>query len=253
MKEVNVPDRLFSVGDIHDRSTALRTMIDAIAPDPDDTIVVSGDDLDLGTDSRSVVQRLIDLSKRCRLIPILGNHEQMLLRALESESALRSWLDVGGKQTLLSYPYDGTDIIDPAHVEFIRSGRDSFETDGFIFIHAHHDADLSMDRQPSLKLRWEFVQLELQRPHVSGKTLIVGHTPQLSGEVLDLGFLKVIDADCSRGGWLTAPDPRTGEVRQCNQQGESRCTRRKDTARCVTQRGAGLRRRDSFGRDGVKS
>jgi serine/threonine protein phosphatase 1 len=158
----------------------------------------------------------------------------MLLRALESESALRSWLDVGGEQTLLSYPYDGTDIIDPAHVEFIRSGRDCFETDGFTFTHANCDPDLSMDRQPSLKLRWEFAQSELQRPHVSGKTVIVGHTPQLSGEVLDLGFLKVIDTDCSHGSWLTALAPRTGEVLRCNQQGESRRTRLKDTARCVT-------------------
>ena len=30
------------------------------------------------------------------------------------------------------------------------------------------------------------------------------HTPQVSGAVLDLGFLVCLDTDCSRGGWLTA-------------------------------------------------
>lgn len=31
----------------------------------------------------------------------------------------------------------------------------------------------------------------------------MGHTPQISGEVLDLGYLKCIDAFCHGGGWLT--------------------------------------------------
>jgi serine/threonine protein phosphatase 1 len=55
-------------------------------------------------------------------------------------------------------------------------------------------------------LQWEFVEPEKMRPHFSGKTVIVGQTRQTSDEVLDLGFLKLIDTDCSRGGWLTAID-----------------------------------------------
>jgi len=52
--------------------------------------------------------------------------------------------------------------------------------------------------------------------------VIAGHTPQTSGEPLDLGFLKVIDTDCSRGGWLTALEVKSGEVLQANQRGELR-------------------------------
>jgi hypothetical protein len=212
--------RLFAIGDIHGCATALKTLIEVIDPQPQDTVVVLGDVIDWGPDSRDCVQQLTDLSERCYLIPILGNHEQMLLQALESESALRSWLDVGGEQTLLSYPYDGTDIIDPAHVEFIRSGRDSFETDGFIFTHANYDPHLPMDRQPAPKLRWESVEPGRQQPHASGKIVIVGHSPQTDGEILDLGFMKVIDTDASRGGWLTALEVHSGEVIKANQSGE---------------------------------
>ena len=48
---------------------------------------------------------------------------------------------------------------------------------------------------------------------------VVGHTPQRSGEVLDLGFLVCIDTNCHRGGWLTALDMDTGRVWQADQQG----------------------------------
>lgn len=217
-----MPGRVYAIGDIHGCATALGTLIDAIDPRPEDTIVTLGDYVDWGPDSRSVIHQLIELSGRCRLVPILGNHEEMLLNALESDSALRSWLDFGGEQTMLSYPYDGTNIIDPAHVEFLRGCRDFHEDDGFIFAHANVDPDLPMDGQPSLKLRWEFLDPAIQRPHASGNTVIVGHTPQTGGEVLDLGFLLCIDTDCSRGGWLTALEAKNGELIQANEKGQVR-------------------------------
>src|SRR4051794_40341473 len=88
-----MPDRLFAIGDIHGCSIALKTLLDAIDPRPDDAIVTLGDYVDWGPDSRSVIQQLIDLSGRCHLVPLFGNHEEMLLQALESDSALRAWLD----------------------------------------------------------------------------------------------------------------------------------------------------------------
>ena len=60
------------------------------------------------------------------------------------------------------------------------------------------------------------------RPHVSGKTAVVGHTPQRGGEVLDLGFLKCIDTFCNGGRWLTALDVTSGRVWQANNRGELR-------------------------------
>jgi serine/threonine protein phosphatase 1 len=216
-----MPSRLFAIGDIHGCSVALRTLIDAIDPHPEDTIVTLGDYVDWGPDSRSVIDQLIQLSRRCHLIPLLGNHEEMLLQALDSDSALRSWLDLGGEQTLLSYPYDGTNLIDPEHIKFIRGCRDYHETDDFIFTHANYDPDLPMDRQPTLRLRWKPVEPDKQRPHASGKVVMVGHSPQVNGEVLDLGFLKVIDTDASRGGWLTAMEVRSGVKHRAKQSGEA--------------------------------
>jgi serine/threonine protein phosphatase 1 len=197
--------RLWAIGDIHGCSGALRALLEAIDPHPEDTIVTLGDTIDWGPDSRGVIDLLIDLSGRCNLIPLLGNHEEMLLDALESGPALRGWLDLGGEETLNSYDYDGGgDMIPPEHLRFIRSCRDYYETETHIYVHANYDPHLPMDRMSGTKLRWEPLDLTVLQPHISGKTVVVGHTPQVGGEVLDLGFLVCIDTDCSRGGWLTA-------------------------------------------------
>lgn len=219
-----MPDRLFAIGDIHGCSTALSTLIEAIDPRPDDTIVVLGDIIDWGPDSRDCVQQLIDLSGRCKFILIRGNHEEMLLAALESQSELRYWLNFGGEETLKSYPYRGGDeFIDREHVRFLKAqARDFYETGEFIFVHASYDPNKPMDQQSNTSLQWEPVQPEHMRPHFSGKPVVAGHTPQTSGEMLDLGFLKVIDTDASRGGWLTALEVHSGEIIQSNQTGEVR-------------------------------
>jgi serine/threonine protein phosphatase 1 len=179
--------------------------------------------IDWGPDSRDCVQQLIDLADRCRFVLVWGNHEEMLFAALESQSELRSWLNFGGEETLKSYPYRGGDqFIDPEHVRFLQGARDYNETNEFIFVHASYDPNRPMSQQSNTTLQWEFVQPERMRPHYSGKTVIAGHTPQTSGEPLDLGFLKVIDTDCSRGGRLTALEVRSGRILQANQLGETR-------------------------------
>src|SRR5438105_4692424 len=102
--ETNLRGRLFAIGDIHGCSVALRALLDAIDPQPEDTIVVLGDVIDWGPHSRSCVRRLIELSGRCRLILLAGNHEEMLFGARDGRDDLRFWLKCGGEPTLRSYP-----------------------------------------------------------------------------------------------------------------------------------------------------
>src|ERR1700730_14881921 len=95
--------REIAIGDIHGCSKALAALLDAIQPGPEDTIVTLGDYIDWGPDSRGVLQQLIELEERCTLVPIRGNHEEMLLAAREGRSDLGYWLKFGGRETLASY------------------------------------------------------------------------------------------------------------------------------------------------------
>jgi serine/threonine protein phosphatase 1 len=58
-----------------------------------------------------------------------------------------------------------------------------------------------------------------RRGKTSGKTAIVGHTPQKDGRVLDLGHLKCIDTFCGHGGLLTALDVGSGQIWQVTEGG----------------------------------
>src|SRR5437588_178789 len=80
-QEVTMP-RTIAIGDIHGCSLALDGLIEAIDPQPDDTVVALGDFINRGPDSPGVLDSLIALKARCNLVPLLGNHEEMLLSAL---------------------------------------------------------------------------------------------------------------------------------------------------------------------------
>ena len=62
-----------------------------------------------------------------------------------------------------------------------------------------------MPEQASYQLRWALFEPEDIQPHISGKTVVVGHTEQKDSEILDLGFAICIDTGCWRYGWLTGP------------------------------------------------
>ncbi|MBX9790611.1 MAG: serine/threonine protein phosphatase [Pirellulales bacterium] len=213
-------DRLIALGDVHGCIHALDAVLEAIAPQPQDTLVFLGDLIDQGRDSRSVLERVIDLKQQCRVVLIEGNHEEMLLAARDSEEALRYWERCGGVNTLNSYRFCGTlaDIPD-SHWELLAGARPYWETDDFIFTHANYLADVPMGLQPDYQLRWALFEPAEARPHFSGKPVIVGHTEQPDSEVLDLGYATCLDTACWRYGWLTALDVHSRELWQASRWG----------------------------------
>lgn len=213
--------RTIAIGDIHGCAPALAALIDAIQPTSADVIVPLGDYVDRGPESRAVIDLLIELVDRCQLVPLLGNHEAMMLDALESPEVREFWYGVGGWETVESY--GGTlEELPSDHAVFLRGLKRYHETDTHIFVHANYDASLSLEQQPDRLLLWEHVVHTLPGRHHSGKTAVVGHTPQGSGEILDMDYLVCIDTYCVGGGWLTALDVESGTVWQTSCDGELR-------------------------------
>jgi serine/threonine protein phosphatase 1 len=115
-----------------------------------------------------------------------------------------------------------TDWIPQPHREFLAGCRGYHETPTHLFVHAGYVPELALGEQPSLALRWRVTDAATAVAHCSGKVAVVGHTPQPSGEILDLGFLICIDTNCARGGWLTALDVGTHQVWQADSAGRLR-------------------------------
>src|SRR5262249_14253535 len=125
-----MPSRTIAIGDVHGCSAALDAVLESVRTRPDDTIVTLGDYINRGPDSRVVLDRLIELRRCCRLVPILGNHDQMLLDVRSGKYPIYWLLDMGGTATLDSYgPGRDLDLIPEEHYEFLESCLDYHETD----------------------------------------------------------------------------------------------------------------------------
>lgn len=213
--------RTIAIGDIHGCSKALAALLDAIAPSADDTLVPLGDYVDRGPDSRGVLDLMLRLESQCRLIPLIGNHEQMFLSVLAGDMDPRIWQRCGGAETLASYDGDAARA-HGAHLDFLHRCQRYYQTDTHVFMHANYIAHLELDDQPETMLLWTHISSIVPPPHRCGKIAVVGHTPQMDGEILDLGHLVCIDTCCVSGGWLTALDVTTGQVWQARRTGELR-------------------------------
>lgn len=218
--------RTLAIGDIHGCSKAFDHMLRLAKVRKTDTIITLGDYVDRGPDSKGVIDRLIWLHTQCRVIPLKGNHEVMMLESREDPVRYKDWLGHGGRHTLRSYApgKENPTLQDvPAeHWKFMEEGLlDWHETDTHIFVHAGMEPETPVNEQQALHLFWEFISLNT-RAHGSGKTIICGHTSQQSGRPLHLGHTICIDTFAYGGGFLSCFNVETGEVWQASESGMKR-------------------------------
>ena len=215
--------RTIAIGDIHGCATALSRILQEVTPQNSDTIVGIGDYVDRGLDSNRVIEILIELVGQCELVPLIGNHELMMFKGLRGKQDYEFWLSHGGSQTLASYGGQ-VENIPPTHLTFLSHCQKFHETETHLFLHANYVPQIPLHQQPEEIVFWEHITERPPSPHRSGKVAVVGHTPQVDGEVRNFGHLQIIDTFCYGDGWLTAMDVETGKIWQANNNGDFRET-----------------------------
>ncbi len=89
------------------------------------------------------------LRDRCRLVLILGNHEEMMLSFIDGKPQPDDWLHFGGIETVESYR-DANGKACPVpkeQLEFIRTWGDFFETPSHFFVHGSYEPEAALTRQ----------------------------------------------------------------------------------------------------------
>lgn len=217
--------RTIAISDIHGCLEPLLTLWKALDPQPEDHIIFMGDYVDRGPDSKGVIDFIIEQSKNLRIDCLTGNHEEKLLMSRVDPDDLVHWCAIwGGQETLDSYGSSIEDI-PQEHWDFFFQNKAYVETDTHIFVHAYALADVPMEQQlpyTMIHMKFNHPLYGPPQPHVSGKTLVVGHTAQKSHEPLNLGHAVCIDTDVGRGGWLTGLHVESGNFIQSNVNGETR-------------------------------
>jgi serine/threonine protein phosphatase 1 len=189
--------RLAVVGDIHGRADLLMELhrrLDAQAGGAPPIEIYLGDYVDRGPHSAQVVDALIARRRQRHVVCLMGNHERMLLRALEDPDAVKEWLHYGGEDTLRSYGLGAGNLRDAAgrdpaqvsrvmreliphdHVMFLRNLALRFAAGGFAFAHAGIRPGVALRDQSEQDLLWiRKGFLDSTMDH--GFVVVHGHTP----------------------------------------------------------------------------
>jgi|SRR5579872_6110966 len=212
--------RVLAFGDVHGCHRALVALLGLVAAAPSDTLVFVGDVVDRGPATKQVIDQLLTLRETNKLVLIMGNHEEMLRDALSGRGPVDPWLDAGGRETVESYG-GSMAAVPPDHIRFLLSAQPFWETDTEIFVHAAVESAVSLRNQTAQFLRWKHLGGS-ERPHISGKRVICGHTPQKDGIPFVGDGWVCIDTFVSGGKWLTCLDVESNHVWQAAETGQTR-------------------------------
>jgi len=191
-------NRLFAIGDIHGCFDPFQKLIeDVIDIKPDDTIVLLGDYIDRGGQSKEVVDYIIDLQKKgFNLIPLIGNHEAMLLDTLDNEGLLSYRLMNGYYETMVSFGITTLKDLDPLYVDFFRSMPYYYSYHQFLFVHAGFNDGIADPLADQYQMIWTRRE-EYTNLFFKDKIIIHGHTPvsETACKKLVQGRSQVINID----------------------------------------------------------
>ena len=213
--------RLFAIGDIHGCPDELATILKAIAPREEDTVVFVGDYVDRGPSARDAVEIVLDLQKGpAEVVTLKGNHEDMMLSYLGFRGHYgESFLFNGGAATMDSYSI-GEDELDNAiehipdeHLKFYRNLSLSYLRPPYFFVHAGILPARQLEEQDPEDLLW-IRQEFIFNTHEAGAIVVFGHTP-MRGVMIDLPYKLGIDTGLVYGGKLTCLEFNEGVIYQC--------------------------------------
>ena len=190
--------RIYAVGDIHGQLVNLQKVLGKIKADirarpiQDITTVFVGDYIDRGLASKAVIDTLINEDGIGSKITLRGNHEELMLAALDDPDNMKDWCTVGGIQTAFSYGVDVQDLmvgrgyeaaqkslrnaVPRSHTDWLHGLPSRHEIADFFFCHAGIDPDKSIESQVDADLLWirrKFTNDE----RTYSKIIVHGHSP----------------------------------------------------------------------------
>jgi predicted phosphodiesterase len=209
--------RLIAVGDIHGCHNEFADLLDLLKPASGDRLVLLGDLVNRGPDSRKV----IDLARSTGSISLLGNHELRLLKFRKT----------GDRKYMKEHDLETFDSLRPEDWAYLETMVLTFEEPELntVFVHGGFLPGEPWQKQPAeVVTRIQVIDRD-GRPRKradepdapswadlwSGPPFVVyGHTPR--PEVYKLKWSVGIDTGCVMGGQLTAyvlPERRIVQVK----------------------------------------
>lgn len=191
--------KTYVIGDIHGGLRALEQVINRVKPEPEDRLIFLGDYVDGWSESRQVIDYLMELEKTHECIFIRGNHDAWCEEWLSGKGANADWLLHGGEASMGSYVNISADD-KGRHLHFFGRMRPYYEEGNHrLFVHAgfsnmrgpsreHHPANLFWDRtlwEMALAVDKKIPKESLFYPKrlLLYDEIFIGHTPTTNYDI----------------------------------------------------------------------
>jgi len=214
--------RLFAISDIHGCFRPFyRLVVNTICLRKTDRLILLGDYIDRGFESKEVIDFIMDLMNNgFDVTPLAGNHEVMLLDAFNDPGMLPLWYMNSGETTQISFDLNDIRKIEEKYLSFFKSLPYYILKGDYYFVHAGFNDRLSDPFTDREHMIWESREL-YNNPVFSGKKIIHGHRPK------QLDYVKMlirtgsnvipIDTGCVYGaemgyGFLSALEVNTMDL-----------------------------------------
>ncbi len=195
--------RAIAIGDIHGCLRTFRFLLEEIlVPEKDDEIYLLGDYIDRGPEVKPLIDYIMKLQlEGYSLTTLMGNHEEMLLKSIDSGYYFDSWVTAnGGYATLKSFNVFSAARMPEEYLDFFRRMPYYVELNDYILVHGGLNfaiPDPFEDKSAMLWQRSGVVDFSKTR----GRKLIVGHTPISLERVVESFASNIImlDGGCVYG------------------------------------------------------
>lgn len=215
---------VFAIGDIHGCIRAFEILLDTIKPNKQDKLVLLGDYINKGPDSKAVVDKVVWLiGNGFQVKALRGNHEQMLLNALKNTSANKQFIEKGGDHTLANFQIEKVDEMPKNYVDFFQQLSFYHKHGKYLFVHGGFNQQLANPFDDEYFMLWK-CNKEYNHVKLKDKMIIHGHCP-IPENTFNEQFSKNktncinLDSGCVYGrkdgfGRLTAYECISGKVFQ---------------------------------------
>lgn len=203
----------YAIADIHGGSKTFKALLERIRLKPSDQLILLGDYVDRGQDSKGVLDTIISLQESGYTVTALrGNHDDMLLRTAIgrhdefSEQYLLEW----GWHTLLSFGCTSMLQLPDRYIRLIDSMPYLHYDSDYIFLHAglNREADKPLTESDHIDMLWSRWIWE-DTARLGNRTIVSGHTIKPVDTIRNTLFKPHILLD---NGGFTSDQPEFGNL-----------------------------------------
>lgn len=178
---------VYVISDIHGHNTTFRKLLKKIKLKKTDKLILLGDLIDRGPDSKMVLDTvLLLINHGFDITCVMGNHEKMLLDSFEDFSSKMNWIRNGGEKTLESFLTSSIEKIPTKYIDFIKSFKLYHELENFIFVHAGIDMKKEHPFEDTKSLLWlRNWEEKFDSEWLGDRYVIHGHNPTKRQEIIN--------------------------------------------------------------------